>query len=153
MLAERVIINSIFRIPFKVLVVITDGEITSGDFSDLDKSIVDLSSLLVETYVVAQGDDIVEEGLLKIANTKDFNHLYSLTPVRKSVPDTTQSLASAICNCTFSYLHMIMHEFSALKFPPFLENRPTLERRLMQRSAKVFIQLADLGDWPKYNQL
>ena len=88
----------------------TDGELTSGNFSDLDPYISDLSAQMVEIFVVAQGDDEVDEGLKKIANSQDYNHIFSLTPNVANVPYATKPLASAICNgncsvfCAFSKL-------------------------------------------------
>ena len=82
----------------KVLVVMTDGELTSGNFSDLDPYISDLSAQMVETFVVVQGDDQVDEGLKKIVNSQDYNHIFSLTPNVVNVPNATQALASTICN-------------------------------------------------------
>ena len=84
----------------------TDGELTSGNFSDLDPYISDLSSQLVETFVVVQGDDQVDEGLEKIANSKDYNHAFSLTPNSVNVPSATKALATAICNGIVDFMNI-----------------------------------------------
>ena len=87
---------------FKVLVIFTDGELTSGNFSELEPHISDLSAQNVEIFSVAQGDDQVDEGLDKISKSKDYDHAFSLTPNAVNVPHVTKSLARAICNGTIS---------------------------------------------------
>ena len=88
---------------FKILVIFTDGELTSGNFSELEPHISDLSAQKVEIFSVAQGDDQVDEGLQRISKSKDYDHTFSLTPNAVNVPHVTKSLARAICNGTIFY--------------------------------------------------
>lgn len=86
-----------YNVP-KILVIFTDGELTSGNFSELEPHISDLSAQKVEIFSVAQGDDQVDEGLQRISKSKDYDHTFSLTPNAVNVPHVTKSLARAICN-------------------------------------------------------
>ena len=85
----------------KVLVLITDGELTSGKYDELNQVLGDLASLNVEIFVVAEGDDLVEDGIKKMASQPLNDHRFSLTPNSLNVPYATQSLATSICNGKF----------------------------------------------------
>eukprot|EP00795_Rhopilema_esculentum_P016531 gene16531-7954_t len=98
-LAYRVFLASKRAEPVpKVLVLITDGELTSGKYEELNQILGDLASLNVEIFVVAQGDDLVEDGIKKMASQPLNDHRFSLTPNSLNVPYATQSLATSICN-------------------------------------------------------
>ena len=81
----------------RVLVVLTDGELTSGQYTDLDAVLQDLKELGVVIFVVGVGNDTVPFGLEKLASQPAYQYVFDLAPSAGIGAHVTQSLASAVC--------------------------------------------------------
>eukprot|EP00794_Sanderia_malayensis_P010760 gene10760-11910_t len=81
----------------RAFVIITDGEITSGNYSDLDSGLLELAILNVTSFVVRGGSDPVEEVLKRIASKPEYDFIFDVTPNAAIARYASRALADSIC--------------------------------------------------------
>ncbi len=80
----------------QALVIITDGELTSGNYLELDTSLYELAVMKVFNYIVKEGD-IVNEGVHKLASKPEDYFIFDITPNAMTSRFATQALTGGIC--------------------------------------------------------